>query len=208
MCTGLCTLLLGGAPMSGVWPEFELGNTVGLRHGAHSEQVGQQDAAALLEEVEGMAPPWLTTVDRAALAAWAYAEGRVRRLRSWLDGQDDLLRADGTPHPAELLLIRWERRAESARERLGFDPLSRARLTRDTAVGAALVAEGLEQVRRAGRATRALPDGDAAGATETAPASAWTLDAKGGVNVGKRGPATAKRAAVDGGDGEELGDDH
>lgn len=147
--------------MSGSWPEFPPGNEAALSHGAHSQRLGREDAAGLLAEVEREAPPWLATVDRAALAAWAYAEGRCRRLRSWLDGQDALLRPDGSAHPCELLLLRWENRAAAARAALGFDPLSRARLTRDTAVGAAMVAEGLEAVRAAGRATRALPDAGA-----------------------------------------------
>lgn len=131
-------------------PDYEPGNLVGLRHGAHSPQLVRNDADQLLAEIEAEDPPWLGHVDRAALDAWLYSEATCRRLRAWLD-EHGHLHDDGKPRSASTLLITWERRAADQRGRLGFDPLSRARLGRDTAVAQAATADALEALRTRGR---------------------------------------------------------
>lgn len=142
------------APARGYsWPPLELGNTLSVRHGAHSPRLADERARRILDELSAEPPAWLESCDRAALAAWATAEARTELLREWLSKRAPL-RRDGKPWPAEDLLLRWERRAADARARLGFDPASRARIRRDNVTGAAIAAAGLDAVRAAGRATR------------------------------------------------------
>ena len=109
---------------------FGDGNVVALKHGAWSPRKVEPLAAELVERVtSGVA--WLRNVDRPAVWAWARTEARVQLLSEWLADRGDLDDA-GDVRPAADLLTRLEARAESLRARLGFDPLSRARLGRDT----------------------------------------------------------------------------
>lgn len=149
-----------GTPARGYsWPPFAPGHTSSVKHGAESPRLVSQRAERLLEEVAADRPSWLGEVDGSAVRAWAYAEARCAMLREWTD-QHGLLDDRGRPTHAATLLLQCERQAADARARLGFEPLSRARLGRDTAVARAAVADGIEAVRAAGRATErpALPE--------------------------------------------------
>ena len=78
---------------------------------------------------------------RSAVWAWARAEAQVQLLSEYLaaageragDGVGDL--ESEAIRSAYLLLHRAESRAMTGRARLGLDPLSRARLGKDTAAG-------------------------------------------------------------------------
>lgn len=137
-------------------PAFPARNLVGMRHGAYSPRVQGERAAEVLAEVLAAAPPWLQRVDRHELEAWCFAEGQCRGLRAWL-AERPPLQASGKPWPASDELLRWSRRAASHRDALGFNPLARARLGRDTAVAHSAMADSLEAVRAAGRATVGRP---------------------------------------------------
>lgn len=139
-------------------PDFEQGNTVGLRHGAFSSRVVEPVACRIVAELEASAPWWVESVDRAAVDSYARAEARVEVLDRWLT-EHGMLAEDGKVRPAADLLVRFERLAADARSRLGLDPLSRSRLGRDTAVAAAVGANAVRAATEAGRQARERRDG-------------------------------------------------
>ena len=144
-----------GAGRGYSWAPATKGNLLAVSHGAQSPRLVRQDAAELLAEVQAEEPSWLGQVDRAALDAWLYAEATCRRLREWL-GDHGHIEEDGKPRAASQLLLQWERRAADQRSRLGFDPLSRARLGRDTAVAQAATVDALGAIAARGRAVVAV----------------------------------------------------
>lgn len=115
------------------WPPFEKGNEVAVRHGVYSPRRVDPLARDLVELV-ARDVDWWHDCDRPAVWAWARTEARVQLLVEWLAERGDL-DDTGAVRPASELLTRLEARAESLRARLGLDPLSRARLGRDTAAG-------------------------------------------------------------------------
>lgn len=123
---------MSAAPARGYsWATAEPGNTIALKHGAWSPRKVEPLAAELVEQV-ALNASWLRDYDRPAVWAWARTEARVQLLSEWLADRGGDLDDEGAVRPAAALLDRLEARAESLRARLGFDPLSRARLGRDT----------------------------------------------------------------------------
>ncbi len=112
-------------------PPFAPGNSVSVRHGAKSTRRMEALADAKLAEIRSQAS-WVEDVDQDALLAWLVAEARCDVLRRHTD-VNGLLDEAGKPTGAADFLLRCERQAEGLRARLGLDPLSRARLGRDTA---------------------------------------------------------------------------
>lgn len=138
-----------GVPARGSWPPFEDGNLAAVRHGAYSPR---QVSALAAEIVERVALDAYLREPRyaAALWAWASAEARCQLLREYLDEQGPL-DPKGRPRPAVDALIRFERLAGEQRQRLGLDPLSRARLGRDVTAATfdlARAMSGLDQEDR------------------------------------------------------------
>lgn len=126
------------------WPPAAEGNELALRHGAYSPRKSEPLAIELVERV--LADPDVSYLQApsyaAALWAWARAEAQVQLLGEYLlklgedldpDKGGGLVDDKGEPRPALLALERAERRAVKARERLGLDPLSRAKLGKDVA---------------------------------------------------------------------------
>lgn len=120
-----------------------------VKHGATSSRLVQQRVQAMLADLEAEDAPWLATVDRSALAAWAWAESECGLLRDWL-AEREPLNPEGRPWPASELLLKWERRAADERGRLGFDPLSRARMNRDRSSTGLNALGIIESLRRSG----------------------------------------------------------
>lgn len=132
-------------------PRVGPGNHLATKHGAGSSRLVRERVEAMLADLEAEDAPWLATVDRSALAAWAWAESSCGLLRDWL-AEREPLNPEGRPWPGSELLLKWERRAADERGRLGFDPLSRARMRRDQS-STGLNALGIvEQLQRAGAA--------------------------------------------------------
>ena len=139
-----------GGPARGYsWPSAESGNTLALKHGAHSPRVYKPIAAelvtAVLNERQDLAPY------RHAVEAWADAEGRAALLREHL-AKDDVGMLDDQGEPREALLkwlVQFEKRAEAGRRRLGLDPRSHAELLRQR-VEAQRSAVDLEALRERG----------------------------------------------------------
>jgi hypothetical protein len=119
-------------------PAFEAGNTVGMRHGAHSPRVQGERAAAVLAELKDVAPDWLTAADSAQVESYCFALGQVRALQGWL-ADKPVTRPNGSPWPVEKSLHLWQRRLQESIDRLGFNPISRARGVRDSAVATAVL---------------------------------------------------------------------
>lgn len=133
-----------GAPARGYsWPPFEPGNELSTRHGGYSPRKVDPLATELVQLVlaEAGTGHLQRPEYRPALWAWGRSEAQVQLLAEYLakrgeatgDGVGDL--ADEATKAAYLLLHRAETRANTLRTRLGLDPLSRARLGRDTAAG-------------------------------------------------------------------------
>jgi hypothetical protein len=133
-------------PVSGALP----GNERALKHGANSERLVGPRAAELAEAAKATVP-WLAERSFApAVDAWARAEAGAALIAEYLDGLGGLLDDDGRPWPAVEVLLKFERRAEKGRARLGLDPASRARLEREMA-DVSRTRVDLDRLLRAGR---------------------------------------------------------
>ena len=138
------------------WEPFQPGHELSTKHGAYSPRKVNPLAAELVALVDGdESVSWLSPVDRPALYAWARATVQAQLLTEWLekaaektqDGVGDL--DSDSVKAAYLLLHRAETRARSERSRLGFDPLSRAKLHRDKAATGVDVARVMAEMHRA-----------------------------------------------------------
>ncbi|WP_214365625.1 hypothetical protein [Pseudonocardia sp. H11422] len=142
------------------WPPFEPGNEVGLRHGAYSPRRVDPLARELVDQALGdpdlgylAAPSY-----RPALWAWARAEAQVQLLAEYLErfGADPDF-GDRAVSAAYNAHHRAEARADSARRRLGLDPLSRARLGRDVTAAQVDLVSLLTDARERQEAEAAAP---------------------------------------------------
>lgn len=129
-------------------PPFAPGNDLAaVTHGAYSPRKVDPLAKQLVDHMlDDPALGYLKAPGyRPELWAWARAEARVQLLQEYLDEQagDGPIADPGSDRvrSAELLLHRAEARAASGRNRLGLNPLARARLGRDVAQGQAANAD-------------------------------------------------------------------
>jgi hypothetical protein len=122
-------------------PPFQVGNVLTLKHGAWSNAKVSPLADQAIRWLNGdPSTPSYLLIDASylpAIAAWARAEAMVARLTTWMEDLDVADLAVGQFPPAELLR-RWESTAATARQRLGLDPTSRAKLQRDLVTSAAI----------------------------------------------------------------------
>lgn len=149
-------------PASGYkWEQFKPGHELSTKHGAYSPRKVEPRAAELVAQVESdQAVTWLADVDRAALWGWARALATFERVQAYVDalseaadnGVGDL--EDKRVTAAYALLDRAQGRLANMQSRLGFDPLSRARLGRDTAAAQVDFAALYAQREAAERAAR------------------------------------------------------
>lgn len=109
-------------------PDFGTGNTVAMKHGARSPRVVEPVAAALREQALKAAPYLADPRWTGELEAWSRAEARVQILLAWEERVGGPLAEDGSPRSHLVELERAERRAQNARDRLGLNPASAARL--------------------------------------------------------------------------------
>jgi len=140
---------VGGPARGYSWKTFTAGHEVSLKHGGYSPRRVGPLAAELLEHVtaEAQQPGSPTSylseaAYRPALTAWAECEARIQLVREFLlrltdddpdTGRPGDIDGEGAIRPAAELLLRLENQALKHRERLGLDPLARARLGRDVA---------------------------------------------------------------------------
>jgi hypothetical protein len=149
-------------------PPFVPGNELAeVRHGAYSPRRVDPLARELVDLVledpntgHAKAPH-----HRLALWSWARAQAQVQLLTEYLadraeeagNGVGDL--ADERIRAAYLLLHRAEARAATWSARLGLDPLSQARMKRDTAAAGADMARIMAELHRQDRERQAAVDG-------------------------------------------------
>lgn len=175
-------------PASGyTWPPFEPGNVAALRHGAAHVGTLSPLAERFAAEVVEVAP-WLGRVTRdgsgavtrnafsGAVEAWAWAEAACSLYRQHFDEHGLIDPESGEPARGVERWERAERRAASARERLGLDPSSLSLLMARLAAAVTAVRQlapgddGLDELAREGRrvleraaARDALAPGDSDG---------------------------------------------
>jgi hypothetical protein len=119
------------------WPPFEKGNLARLTHGARSARIYTPIAQDITAATRPHAP-WWTPADEPTVQAWAIEEARAQLLRLWLaDRGSEIDDETADVVGVSKQLDRIVTRCESLRSKLGLDPLSRARLGRDVAQGAA-----------------------------------------------------------------------
>ncbi|EYT65059.1 hypothetical protein H483_0102265 [Dietzia sp. UCD-THP] len=114
-------------------PPFEKGNTLSRTHGAWSDRavspVAERYLVTAVESVDYLQDPSYLP----ALSAWARTEARIELLEAWLDEHGMVDDETGQVRGAANLLARFEAQAAKQRERLGMDPLSRAKIRQMTA---------------------------------------------------------------------------
>ena len=146
--------------MPGPQPE----NFHGLAHGASSARLVIPDAEELTEIVYGL-NPYLGDRDRPAVLDYSIAQIRAWRFAHYLERVGDF-DSKGRIRPAVEQLRKWLQRSETARARLGLDPVSYASLTLDRAetaqIAARLAQEDLDEGRRL-RQARQLEAGHESG---------------------------------------------
>ena len=119
----------GAVPALQPWqrPPFEPGHELSTRHGAWSDRkvspVAERYLATAVETVDYLQDPSYLP----ALSAWARTEARIELLEVWLD-EHGMVDDEGKVRGAANLLARFEAQAAKQRERLGMDPLSRAKI--------------------------------------------------------------------------------
>jgi hypothetical protein len=136
-------------------PDFEVGNTMALRHGARSPRtygpLAQELAAGLLAD-----RPDLEAFPE-VVSAWADAEARADLLRRWLD-DNGMFDDDGAPRSGTLKwLASFDKRAQELRTRLGLDPRSEAELAGVRAEASRQIVD-LDAIRQRGREARIAAD--------------------------------------------------
>jgi hypothetical protein len=133
-------------------PGPQPGNFHTLAHGANSERLVIPDAEALGEMVfEG--DMHLCDRDRPAVIDYAIAQIRAWRFAHYLERVGDF-DSKGRIRPAVEQLRKWLQRAETARARLGLDPVSYAALNLDRAETARIAAHLADEDVREGRRLR------------------------------------------------------
>lgn len=147
------------------WEPFQPGHTLSTVHGADSDRQVVPLAQEIVERFtgSGYCPDYLRTMPQftPAVQAWAKLEARARLLGEWLSGMtpDEMTtpRKAGGSSPVEIWLAA-ERAASRARERLGLDPASWAKLAKDLGwrtVPARMRLPGwVRRARRSGRSAR------------------------------------------------------
>lgn len=121
-----------GQEFEGQRPPFEKNNTLALKHGAHSERALAPIAEAWVKTALEQAPYLRDPSYEPALLAWARFEAKCDLLHDWIDN-NSLIDANGHATPAAKLLPTYEGRAAALRATLGMDPISRAKLQKDSA---------------------------------------------------------------------------
>jgi hypothetical protein len=125
----------------------ERGNGLAVTHGGYSPRVYGETAAQLHAGILAERPQLARYGE--ALRAWSDLEARCEVVRSHLD-EHGMLDGEGRPRPACELLLRLDRAADRARQRLGLDPRADLDLAKATAEVQHLASD-LDAVRAAGR---------------------------------------------------------
>jgi hypothetical protein len=137
-------------------PTPQPGNFHTLAHGANSERLVIPDAEQLADMIfEGNGH--LCDRDRPAVLDYSIAQIRAWRFAHYLERVGDF-DSKGRIRPAVEQLRKWLQRAETARARLGLDPVSYAALNLDRAETARIATQLAEADLKEGRRLRVAAD--------------------------------------------------
>lgn len=114
-------------------PPFEKGHTLSRTHGAKSERAIQPLAQAMVETALQQAEYLRDPSFEPALLSWARLEAKAELLHRYLDENGMVDPETGKARDAARLLTTYENSASKLRAVLGMDPVSRAKLMRETA---------------------------------------------------------------------------
>lgn len=150
----------GPARGTGTRPPFEANNTMAQKHGGQSPRqvVPRADAlvAALLEH-DGTPEYLRWPLYAASVASWARLEAKVQLIGEWLENmpvEDQVIPQKGATKPPVEIWLLAEKTAAQARQRLGLDPVSHARLIRDLGLESAAAEDAIRQLSEQGRVLR------------------------------------------------------
>jgi hypothetical protein len=152
----------GKGPKRGYsWEPFQAGNTAAVVHGADSVRRVVPLAEQIVERFlgGGECPDYLRTMPQflPAVESWARIEARTVLLSDWLAGMTPeemtLPRKAGGSSPVEIWLAA-ERAASRARERLGLDPASFAKIAKDLGIANRASEDAVTRLAETGRAIR------------------------------------------------------
>lgn len=139
---------------------FGEGNRAAVVHGADSPRAVVPAAEQLVEQFLGLGscPAYLKEAKfLPAVQAWARLQARTALLSDWLDGMtpEEMAtpRKVGGSTPVELWLSA-ERAASRARERLGLDPASFAKIARDLGIANRAQEDAISRMGETGRQIR------------------------------------------------------
>ena len=113
------------------WEPFVAGNFKSKKHGAYSDRVIVPIAADIANDMLAELPYLQDPTYREMVLEFARTAARVEQLEKWLDEHGEI-REDGTLAPAANYLLRNRAHLAAMASRLGLDPLSRAKLGKDT----------------------------------------------------------------------------
>ncbi|QRI76257.1 MULTISPECIES: hypothetical protein [Rhodococcus] len=116
-------------------PPFEPQHTKSLKHGmwSRSDRFISVRMAELVNEARDTCDYLNDPSYEAALVDWARTEARIEQGERWLAETGGDLGPNGGIKPAANYLLRLQAHANKVRERLGLDPVARAKITKDLA---------------------------------------------------------------------------
>ena len=113
------------------WEPFKAGHFKAKKHGAYSDRIVTPLAASVANDLMADLPYLQDPSYREMVLEFARTVVRAELIEQWLDENGEI-RDDGTVTPAAIYLVRVKGHLASMASRLGLDPLSRAKLGKDT----------------------------------------------------------------------------
>ncbi|MGR6523615.1 hypothetical protein ACU5JM_18430 [Rhodococcus erythropolis] len=115
------------------WAPFVAENFAAKKHGAYSSRVITPLTAEIANAVCAARPDLQKPEMQPAVLAYARTEAQLEVLTAFVDANGSIDEDTGEPTSAEKYRLRIDTQAYKHRERLGLDPLSKAKLGKDIA---------------------------------------------------------------------------
>lgn len=115
------------------WAPFVAENFAAKKHGAYSSRVITPLTAEIANAVCAARPDLQKPEMQPAVLAYARTEAQLEVLTAFVDLNGSIDENTGEPTSAEKYRLRIDTQAYKHRERLGLDPLSKAKLSKDIA---------------------------------------------------------------------------
>lgn len=116
-------------------PPFEPQHTLSTKHGmwSRSDRFISVRMAELVNEARDVCDYLNDPSYESALVDWARTEAKIEQGERWLAENGGDIGPNGGIKPAANYLLRLQAHANKTRERLGLDPVARAKITADLA---------------------------------------------------------------------------